>query len=83
MLCVPSRKTNITLKLDSELLRRIKVLAAERGTSVSAILASQLEEVVTKDDEYEEAMKRALSLMKESSAFGWRKPTSRDELHER
>jgi predicted transcriptional regulator len=78
-----SKKTNITLKLDADLLRRIKVLAAERGTSVSAILTSQLEQVVTRDEEYEEAMKRAISLMNESTASGWQKPRSRDELHER
>jgi len=34
-------------------------------------------------ESYEESMKRALALMKENSAFGWRKPKSRDELHER
>ncbi|HKN25934.1 MAG TPA: DUF6364 family protein [Candidatus Acidoferrum sp.] len=78
-----SKKTNITLKLDAELLRRVKVLAAERGTSVSAILATQLKEFVTKDEGYEEAMKRAISLMKASTGAGWQKPKSRDELHER
>jgi predicted transcriptional regulator len=78
-----SKKTNITLKLDADLLRRVKVLAAQKGTSVSAILATQLEEVVTKDHEYEDVMKRALAQMRESKASGWRKPKSRDELHER
>jgi predicted transcriptional regulator len=78
-----SKKTNITLKLDAELLRRIKVLAAQKGTSVSAMLTTKLEEVVLKDQEYEEAKKRAMRLMKESTASGWQKPKSREELHER
>jgi predicted transcriptional regulator len=78
-----SKKTNITLKLDSDLLRRVKVLAAQKGTSVSAMLATTLEEVVSKDDEYEDARKRAITLMKESTGHGWQKPRSRDELHER
>jgi predicted transcriptional regulator len=77
------KKTNITLKLDSDLLRRVKVLAAEKGTSVSAMLTTKLEEVVTKDRAYEEAMRRALALMRESTGSGWQKPESRDELHER
>ncbi len=77
------KKTNITLKLDSDLLRRVKVLAAEKGTSVSAMLTTKLEEVVTKDRAYEEAMRRALALMRESTGSDWQKPESRDELHER
>lgn len=80
-----TRKTNITLKLDAGLLRRVKVLAAQKGTSVSAMLTTQLEEVLTKtkDDAYEEAMKRAIELMKQSTGYGWQKPNSREELHER
>jgi predicted DNA binding CopG/RHH family protein len=33
-----SKKTNITLKLDAELLKAVKVVAAQRGTSISALL---------------------------------------------
>jgi uncharacterized protein DUF6364 len=79
-----TKKTNVTLKLDSELLQRIKVLAAERGTSISAMLSTQLEKVVLSGDRtYEDAMNRAIAQMKESTGRGWRKPKSRDELHER
>ena len=80
---VETKKTNITLKLDASLVRAIKVIAAKRGISVSALLAGKLEEEVQRNGEYELAMKRALALMKESSAYGWQKPKSRDELHER
>lgn len=78
-----AKKTNITLKLDSELLRRVKVLAAQKGTSVSAMLATKLEELAEGDRAYEEAKKQAIALMKESKGFGFVKPKSRDELHER
>ena len=78
-----SRKTNITLKLDADLLRSVKVLAAKQGTSVSAFLTTKLAEAVKQEDQYEEAMKRSLALMKEGWKLGWRKPKSRDELHER
>lgn len=77
-----ARKTNITLKLDAELLQRVKVLAAQRGTSVSALLTNQLEKFVQSDDAYEQAHKAAIKLMKESTALGFKKPRSRDELHE-
>lgn len=78
-----AKKTNITLKLDAELLRSIKVLAAQRGTSVSALLAEKLEEIVRKGDEYDRAMKRSIAIMREGWNLGWKKPKSRDELHER
>lgn len=80
---VPSKKTNITLKLDTDLLRAVKVVAAERGTSVSALLAEKLAELTTKDGEYEKAMKRATARMENGAFGGWQKPKSRDELYER
>jgi predicted transcriptional regulator len=78
-----TKKTNITLKLDASLVRAIKIIAAKKGISVSALMAQKLEEEVQKNGDYEQAMKRALALMRESSALGWQKPKSRDELHER
>jgi len=39
-------KSNITLKLESELLRKARILAAEQDTSISALLAVQLEKAV-------------------------------------
>ena len=78
-----SRKTNITLKLDTELLREVKVVAAKRGTSVSALLAEKLADIVKQEDSYRESMKRSIALMNEGWKLGWKKPKSRDELHER
>jgi hypothetical protein len=76
-------KTNITLKLDRALIRSLKVVAAKRGSSISALLAEKVQQLVRDDGEYDKAMNRALALMEESTASGWRKPESRDELHER
>ncbi len=39
-------KTNVTLKIEAELLREARVLAAEEGTSISALLATRLEQAV-------------------------------------
>ena len=75
-------KTNITLKIDRQLLRKIKVLAAKQETSISALLVSLLEERVSKDLEYEHAKERALERMREGLDLGGR-PLSRGELYER
>ena len=76
-------KTNITLKIDEDLAREAKILAAQRGTSVSRLVADQLEAILRGDKEYDAAMRRALSRLKKGYLLDWRKPASRDELHER
>jgi hypothetical protein len=76
-------KTNITLKLDAALLREIRILAAEEGTSISALLAARLEEIVRQRKTYERARKRALARLREGLDMQWTPPRSRDELHER
>jgi hypothetical protein len=76
-------KTNVTLKLDAGLLREIRVLAAEEGTSISALLATRLEQIVTERKSYDRARKRALARLREGLDFHWTPPRSRDELHER
>jgi hypothetical protein len=76
-------KSNITLKLDSDLLREAKILAAENGTSLSAMLAERLEQIVRERKSYEQARRRALARLREAKDRYWTPPKSRDELHER
>jgi len=76
-------KSNITLKLDAGLLRDVRVLAAQEGTSVSALLASRLEQMVREHKAYERAKRRALARLREGFGLNWTAPPSREELHER
>jgi hypothetical protein len=76
-------KANITLKLDAALLREVKVLAAEEGTSISAMLTARLEQVVRERRAYDRARRRALARLREGMNLNWTPPRSRDELHER
>jgi len=76
-------KTNITLKLDSDLLREAKILAAENDTSISAMLAARLEEIVRERKAYDQARRRALARLREGMDLNFTPPKSRDELHER
>ncbi len=80
---MPLIKQNVTLKLDAEILKEARVLAAERGSSVSRMLAEKLEELVTEAKGYEKAPKRAISRLRTGLDLGWKRPNSRDELHER
>ena len=74
---------NITLKVDDDLLREAKVLAAKQGTSVSRLVAEQLEKLVQRDARYDAARRRALKRLATGYDLGWQAPRSRDELHER
>lgn len=76
-------KSNITLKLDSDLLREIRILAAEGNTSISALLAARLEQIVRERSSYDRARKRALARLRDGLEIHWTRPRSRDELHER
>ena len=76
-------KANITLKLDARLIREAKLLAAHEGSSISALLAAKLEEIVRQRKNYEKAKRRALARLKKGYDLGWKAPASRDELHER
>ncbi len=76
-------KTNVTLKLDTDLLREARVLAAEEGLSVSALLTGRLERLVRDRKTFEKARRRALARLHEGLDLRWTPPRSRDELYER
>jgi hypothetical protein len=76
-------KTNVTLKLDADLLREVRIMAANEGTSISALLAERLEKIVRERKAYDTARRRALSRLKEGFDLRWTPAHSRDELHER
>jgi hypothetical protein len=78
-----SMKSNITLKLESDLIREARILAAEEGTSISALLATHLEQIVSDRRIYDRARKRALARLREGLDLNWTPPRSRDDLHER
>jgi hypothetical protein len=75
-------RANLTLQLDAEVIRRARIVAAKRGTSVSALAATQLTELVDEDERLELARGRAEAILMKASARGGRSWT-RDELHDR
>jgi GTP:adenosylcobinamide-phosphate guanylyltransferase len=76
-------KQNITLRLSKRTIQKARVLAAQRSTSVSALLTSQIEQLAEADDGYEKDMREALALMKEGLHLGGTHKLDRDSLHER
>ena len=76
-------KANVTLKLDSVLLREARVIAAEEGRLVGALLSERLKSMVRERKAFDKARRRALARLREGLDLQWTPPASRDELHER
>jgi predicted transcriptional regulator len=76
---------NVTLSLPRELLKRAKRLAADRDTSVSALMAEALAQLADDDRRYSAARRRALAALAEARSLGThgRATWTRDDLHER
>ena len=75
---------NITLSMPEELVRRAKVLAAQRDMSVSSLVARLLEQLVGDVRDYDEVWE--LERRKMSDDIGLRVGPitwSRDQLHDR
>jgi hypothetical protein len=75
--------TNITLKLDADLLREARVIAAQEGRSVNSLVTERLESLVRERKAFDKAQRRALERLRRGFDLNWTPPKSRDELHER
>ncbi len=76
---------NITLSLPEEDLKRAKIVAVQRGTSLSQLLTRLIKELADQETGYALAKARSLALLEEGQDLGtdgeirW----NREELHER
>ena len=76
-------KQNLTISLDRGVLRKAKVLAAQRETSVSALVGDLIERLVGDTEAYEAARREALDLLDHGFHLGGRVRAKREDLHER
>jgi hypothetical protein len=78
-----SAARNITLSLDEEILREARVLAAQQGLSVSALLRRELAHLVEQQRGYVEAREAARRRLKRGESLGGAGLPSREDLHRR
>jgi hypothetical protein len=76
-------KQNITISLDRELIKRAKIIAAQRNTSISGLLGQELQRIIESAERYQHAKAQALADLRSGFHLGGRITTSREELHER
>ena len=76
-------KQNLTISLDRKTIQKAKIVAAKRSTSISGLVARQIEILVGEEEAYERAERQAMTLLDEGFHLGGVIRASRDELHER
>jgi len=76
-------KQNLTVSLPQQTIRKAKVLAARRGSSISGLLAEQIEMLVGEDEAYERAERQATDLLDQGFHLGGVIRGTRGEWHER
>ena len=75
---------NITLAIEDELLDKVRIVAAEKKTTVNALVREFLTDLASRDERLAEARKQLLRLMDTSKgrmAPDWK--FDREETHER
>jgi len=76
-------KQNITLSVDKDLIKKGKVIAAEKDTSVSKMLSEQLKQLVENNEQYETAKRSALQTLKNGYHLGGEITWKREDLYDR
>lgn len=76
-------KQNLTIALDRELVRKAKILAARRDTSISGLIAAQIEALIGADEAYDVARRKAFELLDRGFQLGAARSVERDDLYDR
>jgi hypothetical protein len=77
------KKQNLTVSLNVETIQKARIVAAKRDTSISGLIADQIEALVGEDEAYERAARSARLLLTKGFHLGGVITATRDELHER
>jgi metal-responsive CopG/Arc/MetJ family transcriptional regulator len=73
---------NVTIAMDEQLLREARRIAAERSTSLNAMIREYLTRVTERESQAVRARRRIVELCRESNAEIGDRTWSRDELYE-
>lgn len=78
-------RQNVTLSLPKDIIKKAKIVAIKKDTSLSNLIRQILEEIVKEDEGYDLAMKKHFEILEEGLDFKLKGkiPWTREELHER
>jgi len=78
-----AQKRNLTISLDPQIIQKARIIAVKRSTSISGLVAEQIEALVGDDDAYERASASAIARLERGYRLGGGPYARRDELHDR
>ncbi len=76
-------KQNLTLTLDSDLLKAARKVALDRDTSVNQLVRDYLEQLVDEPDQRKEAVKQLREIFRTSKARLGKVTWKREDLYDR
>lgn len=76
-------KQNITISLEKELIKKAKIIAAQKETSVTRMLSEELKQIIQKEEQYQQAKKKALVHLNSGFHLGGKIRDTREDLHAR
>ncbi len=76
-------KQNITISVEKSLLQKARALAAQRGASISSMLAEELVRIVDRGTDFDQARRRALARLSTPFHLGGSSRAAREPLHDR
>jgi len=76
---------NVTLSIPKDVLRKAKIMAVKLNTSLSGLLTQTLEDLVSREDGFDQARRRNVESMRRGFDLGTKGNIrwSREELHDR
>ncbi len=74
---------NITVSVDDATYKRARVAAAERDTSLSALVRAYLEQLASRETEVERLKRQEREIRSRIESFSASDKLSRDDLHNR
>jgi hypothetical protein len=76
-------KQNITLSIEKDTIKKGKIIAAQKDTSISKMLSEQLKQIIDREEQYEAARRSALQTLKKGFHLGGKIAWKREDLYER
>ncbi len=76
-------KQNITLSIEKELIKKGKIIAAHKDTSVSKMIGNLLKDLVDHNERFEASRRNAIAILKKSYNLGGQIRWKRKDLYER
>lgn len=76
-------KRNLTIAIETDLVKKARVIAARRETSLSRMLAGELKRLVAEDEGYDRARRKAVAHLRSGFALGGKVTSTRGQWHER